>query len=456
MKQLFKKALIKVPAVQRYVAEKNRLKVALAEADTKLRTTAADWMLRDWNSAATFQSLLIERISAGLDLNSTGTKALAFATEHAISDPACDPVAVHRDIGQAIFERDPALYAGEGLPDFLRRFTYPAFLSTHLNENCNATCFFCRDEDFKGWSLDFDKLHKIDSALRMARVIELTGWGEPFSYPRLPEVIDKCLSLNSSPNLFSFTTNGSILSARWGHKLSGKLHRLCISINAATPDTYAAQMRYKNKRFTFDYVVGRIRDFVSVLAEWDRSKLALHMVANTDNFREMPALIELAADLRIPSVTIGNYMCANESFRDKTLLRVREEYNEVLAASVTIANSHNIALHARKFFTAEVTTRAQDTCLAPFERLYAEVPGDITPCCFMGAHRMGNIYESGVEAVWFSDQMQKLRRKRYLPACQICTLYNPFDDEISHLSPYLADKEKLAAGHRSRSVRLEV
>jgi hypothetical protein len=83
---------------------------------------------------------------------------------------------------------------------------------------------------------------------------------------------------------------------------------------------------------------------------------------------------------------------------------------------------------------------AQETCLAPFERLYAEVPGDITPCCFMGSHRMGNVYESGVEAVWFSTRMQALRKSRHLPACTTCTLYNPFDDDISHLSAYLIEK----------------
>jgi sulfatase maturation enzyme AslB (radical SAM superfamily) len=164
------------------------------------------------------------------------------------------------------------------------------------------------------------------------------------------------------------------------------------------------------------------------------------MVANTDNFREIPDLIRLAAQMKIPTVTIGNYLCADERYIDKLLIGVKEEYNDIISRSLEIAIQTGVEFHARKFFTKESRVDAQSTCLAPFERLYAEVPGDIAPCCFMGAHRMGNVYESGVEAVWFSPQMQALRKSRHLPACSTCTLYNPFDDDISHLSAYLIEK----------------
>jgi hypothetical protein len=67
--------------------------------------------------------------------------------------------------------------------------------------------------------------------------------------------------------------------------------------------------------------------------------------------------------------------------------------------SSQIALERGAKLHARKFITREATEHGQASCLAPFERLYAEVPGDITQCRFMRYHRMGNVYEVGVEAV---------------------------------------------------------
>jgi hypothetical protein len=74
----------------------------------------------------------------------------------------------HRDIGKALFERSPALYAGDGLPEHLRRYTYPAFLSVALSTHCNAACFFCRESDYKGTSIDFTDLAKLETPIRYA------------------------------------------------------------------------------------------------------------------------------------------------------------------------------------------------------------------------------------------------------------------------------------------------
>lgn len=435
MKTILKKALLKVPAVNRYVVEKNRLSMALALANARFDECARE----GWKSET--PALLIKQITSGQDFNSNDIRALALLAEQAMQQPGCDSVAMHRDIGRAIFDRDPALYALPELSPHLKRFTYPPYLSIHLNEHCNATCFFCREADFKGRLLDFEQLHKLDSGFRAARVIELTGWGEPFFYPKLDQVVLKVLALNPSPHLLSFTTNGSMLSSVWGKRLAGKINRLCVSINAATASTYETQMRYKNERFTFGYVVDHIREFMSELTPVDISRMAFHMVANTDNFREIPDLVRLAAEMKIPAVTIGNYMCADERYLEKSLIYVKRQYNDVIERSMKVALEKGIELSARKFFTDEVAVNGQDSCLAPFERLYAEVPGEITPCCFMGWHRMGNIYEAGVEAVWFSPQMQALRKSRHLPACSTCTLYNPFDDDISHLSAYLIENK---------------
>lgn len=448
MNRLLKKTLLRIPAVRPIAVAVRSQFWALQTSIERRRGVSAN-PIKSVKPAPspiekkTFE-LLVEAIESGSDFRSPVISTLCRDVEAAIARQAIDPIQATRDIGKAIFDRGPAHYTSTDLPAYLKRFTYPAYLSVHLNEHCNAACFFCRDADFdKGRLLDFDQLHKIDSGIKMARVVELTGWGEPFFYPKLEQAVDKCLSLNDSPHLLSFTTNGSMLSSAWGKRLAGKIHRLCISINAATAPTYATQMRYKNKRFTFDYVINHIREFMAELTPDDISRMAFHMVANTDNFREIPTLVRLAAEMRIPTVTIGNYLCADDRYMDKTLIGVKREYNDVLDKATSLSNRLNVALHARRFFVKEETVRAQDTCMAPFERLYAEVPGDVAPCCFMGRHRMGNIYEAGVEAVWFSEEMQALRKNRFLPACTTCTLYNPFDDEISHLSPYMIGDKKL-------------
>jgi MoaA/NifB/PqqE/SkfB family radical SAM enzyme len=55
----------------------------------------------------------------------------------------------------------------------------------------------------------------------------------------------------------------------------------------------------------------------------------------------------------------------------------------------------------------------------------------------MGAERMGNVYQDGFEAVWFSDLMNRLRQNRFLPPCKVCTIFTPFDSEVAHISAFL-------------------
>jgi MoaA/NifB/PqqE/SkfB family radical SAM enzyme len=219
--------------------------------------------------------------------------------------------------------------------------------------------------------------------------------------------------------------------------LAGKISRLVISLNAATPESYASQMRYKNSKFRFDDTLRNIQDFQAELTEEDRKRFILHMVANTGNYREAAAFVALASRLHIPVVNILHFICADKVHLDKTLWNVKHEYNAEVAKARAIGLELGVTVNARQFFTEETAIKGAESCMAPFEQFFVEMPGTSVPCCFMGAERMGNVYEDGFEAVWFSDIMNKLRKRRFLPPCQVCTIFTPFDNEIAHKSAFL-------------------
>lgn len=384
---------------------------------------------------------LIERIAALDDLTSRDMIELTAAVEAVIADPAADKIGIHREIAKALFARSPRLYSGDGLPAHLERYTYPPVISIALSSHCNAACFFCRDSDYKGTTVDFDNVFKLESAIRNARTIDLTGWGEPFFYPRFEDVVSYITSVNDMPHLIQVTSNGSFLSERWGKMLSGKLNRLIISINAASPETYAEQMLYKNKRFTFEGTIANIKAFQAEITAEDRKRIFLHMVANTGNFREIPQLVRVAHDLGVPVVNVGNYICAHEQHLDKTLWNAKEEYNAEIKAAKVLGQELGVIVYGREFFLAEKEVKGAENCMAPFEQFFIEMEGTTAPCCFMGAERMGNVYVDGFEAVWFSDTMNKLRADRFLPPCQVCTVFTPFDNKIAHMSAFLTTKQ---------------
>lgn len=342
------------------------------------------------------------------------------------------------------------------MPHYLVRYTYPPFISMALSSHCNAACFFCRESDYKGTSINFDDIFKMESAIRNARTIDLTGWGEPFFYPKFEEVVNYISATNNAKQLIQITTNGSFLSEKWGRMLAGKINRLVISLNAATPTTYADQMRYKNKKFELNDTLRNIRAFQAELTKEDRKRFILHMVANTGNFHEATSLVQLAGELQISNVNVLHYICADETHLNKTLLNVKHEYNAEVAKARELGQRLGIAVNARQFFTEETAIKGAEACVAPFEQFFVEMPGTAVPCCFMGTERMGNIYEDGFENVWFSDVMTKLRKSRFLPPCQVCTVFTPFDDEIAHKSAFLTTRLATTEGDETRKATSRV
>jgi MoaA/NifB/PqqE/SkfB family radical SAM enzyme len=460
-RQVLKRTLRLIPSVRRYLAEKNqlhadreRLKIEranlLVERDRlsdQLRQAQAENIATDGNSYPQPLSIqppnlppaedLINCISSGRDLNSLGVHALATEVETTLTDPAADKIGIHREIGKALFARSVELYSGRGLPHYLVRYTYPPFISIALNSHCNAACFFCRESDYKGTSIDFDDIFKLESAIRNARTIDLTGWGEPFFYPKFEDVVDYVGRINDTKHLIQITTNGSFLSKKWGKMLAGKINCLVISLNAATPEIYANQMRYKNSKFDLHETLQNIRAFQAELTEEDRKRFILHMVANTGNYREASAFVRLAGELHIPLVNISHFICADKAHLDKTLWNVKHEYNAEVAQARETGRELGVVVNARQFFTEETAIKGAESCMAPFEQFFVEMPGTSVPCCFMGAERMGNVYQDGFEPVWFSDIMNKLRKSRFLPPCHVCTIFTPFDNEIAHKSAFL-------------------
>jgi len=87
---------------------------------------------------------------------------------------------------------------------------YPSTLAIFLTTNCNLRCFICRREGFKGQNLEFENIFKLINPIRFAKTIDLTGWGEPFIYPKFVEILDFIYSINPM-KLIQITTNGTRL-----------------------------------------------------------------------------------------------------------------------------------------------------------------------------------------------------------------------------------------------------
>jgi MoaA/NifB/PqqE/SkfB family radical SAM enzyme len=314
------------------------------------------------------------------------------------------------------------------LRTFLPRYRYPRMVSIFLTTRCNLRCFICRREDFKGEDLRFDDIFKLEKAIRYADTIDLTGWGECLLYPRFQDVLKYIYSLNSKDNLIQITTNGTRLSKNIADLLKGHLKLLIISLNAATEETYNRDMKHGD----FKQTLSAIQDFLSGLDDRDKAKTNLHFVAHALNYREIPDFVTLASRLGVPNISIGQYLISTTDHIKYSLYWIKDDYNKVIEPAIQTAYRLNIRIDVRKFFVEKA--RDYQKCLSPFTECFILINGDVGPCCFCGDFRIGNVYETSFEKVWFGDMYKRLRKKRFLLVCQHCEQFIPLDDYRAHFT----------------------
>jgi MoaA/NifB/PqqE/SkfB family radical SAM enzyme len=312
---------------------------------------------------------------------------------------------------------------------FFGRYQYPSVLAIFLSTKCNLRCFIWRCEGFIGKDFDFENIYKLKKAIKYAHTIDLTGWGEPFLYPRFEDVLNYIYSVNPRKDLIQITTNGTRLSKRLAKLLSGHLKLLVISINAATASTYNRDMKGGN----FENTLLRIRAFLSGLNKSERRKVQLHFVAHTENFREMLDLVVLASNLGISTISIGQYLINIPEHIQFSLLLVKTEYNDVVKKAEDLGARLGVQVFAPLFIRGEKKLSSQ-SCVSPFTECFILVDGSIGPCCFCGSYRIGNAYETSFEDVWFGRAYRKLRKSRYLLACKKCMPFLSLDEYQVHFT----------------------
>jgi MoaA/NifB/PqqE/SkfB family radical SAM enzyme len=320
-----------------------------------------------------------------------------------------------------------------------RGVLYPELLSIFLTTHCNLRCFICRREEHRPAHLNFDNLTKLKQAIRHASVIDLTGWGECFLYPRFDDVISYIFSLNRNKELIRIVSNGTMLSKEKAVLLGERIDLFTISLNAASAETYNRDM----KGGSFCDTLDNIREFMTWLPARVHSHVILHFVAHAGNYHEIADFVRLAADLGVKRVTIGHYLINTEDHLQYSLLSLKQEYNDAIRDARGVADTLAVDLTARTFGTEKQASFS--TCRDPVLSCYLEPDGRVAPCCHCGSYHVGNVYRDGFESVWFGEEYRKLRDKMHIPACRRCTPFVPLDDPRSHFTGVLKDHDEHVA-----------
>ncbi len=185
-----------------------------------------------------------------------------------------------------------------GKDSFEQNFSAPISVAMDLHPGCNKRCDKCQYHSPRSPFAHFIRRDQVMSPELAFRLIdEMSMWnpkpslcptfsGEPLLYPHLKEVL---LYAKSKGVLISITTNGMALDKEMSRMLLEiGIHRISISIDAATQETYEALQSPGN----LQVVKNNIETFLAMRGIWPFPFIGVHFVMDEKNQDEFASFLK--------------------------------------------------------------------------------------------------------------------------------------------------------------------
>ncbi len=192
---------------------------------------------------------------------------------------------------------------------------YPSKLFVEVTTRCNLGCVMCvkqaADAPIREGDLPAATFEALEPAFPRLEALVLNGIGEPLLHPRLEEFVERARGLLPRSGWIGFQSNGLLLTrARATALARAGLDRLCLSLDAASPETF----RKVREGGELEGVARAFAAIGSAKEECGRPDLevGVEFVAMRSNIGELPAALRWAAS-RGARFAIVTHMLAYES-----------------------------------------------------------------------------------------------------------------------------------------------
>src|SRR5215212_6540207 len=179
----------------------------------------------------------------------------------------------------------------------------PEHLQVEVSGACNLRCRMCLVRyapavGRKEGALAYEEFLALLDGLPELRKLTLQGLGEPLLSPHLLDMVGHAAARRIE---VGFNTNGTLLTRPIADRLvAAGLGWLHVSLDGATAATYE-EVRHgtdlRPRPGQFERVLSNLRGLVAARGGSGQPRIQLVFVAMRRNVEELPALVELAADL---------------------------------------------------------------------------------------------------------------------------------------------------------------
>jgi GTP 3',8-cyclase len=288
---------------------------------------------------------------------------------------------------------------------------FPLYLEISTSGGCNHRCTFCL-MDHMGYRSRYP-----DTLILKERLAELAslgigsimfgGEGEPLLNPDFAGIVAHSRSVGIDVAL---STNGVLLTPPLVTQIAPAMSWIKVSLNAGTPETYAAVHRTKPE--DFHTVVANIESAARYLEQQGAScVLGVQSVLLPENAAEMESLAAICRDAGARYLVIKPHA---QHYNSITRMYASLDYSPYLHLAERLerlgSNNFKVIFRMHTFNKLSRTERGYGRCLGlPFWS-YIDSGGNVWGCSdYLGDERFlyGNIQEETFRNIWLGERRQR-------------------------------------------------
>jgi MoaA/NifB/PqqE/SkfB family radical SAM enzyme len=309
----------------------------------------------------------------------------------------------------------------------------PRSIQIECTTRCNLKCTMCEISYWteKGGDLKSENLRKMIEHLPKLRRVDFTGVGEALMNRRFFDAIGV---LKSRGLYVTLNDNFTLVNEKVARRIVELgVDQIFLSLDGASKETYEQIRAGAN----FGKVIANVRRLVQIKHDMKkkRPELKINTVVCSTNYRELPAIIELAHEIGIGMVQLVNVITF-ESTSELQTATLQDQVGKKIQEARDRAKELGILVKVELFDKLPV-----QQCNFPWKRNFVTYDGYVHPCCYTtqngdrmahNSRSLGNLVDSSFDELWNGELYSAFRKKMargILPyECQHCPKYSGKQD----------------------------
>lgn len=285
--------------------------------------------------------------------------------------------------------------------------SFPRRLVLELTNACNLNCVMCgrNAASFKPTMFKLDWLRYFEHILDTVEEVTLMGWGEPTVHPDFVKMLEL---IHKHAARKYFCSNGMRLGELQKAIFANEVDVFAVSVDGADPDTNARIRRGSD--------LNKITRDLREIKRFQRMERLTYPYVNfvfcamKSNFREIPDLVRIAADIGLEEVKVVYLTAFDQNMAHESLWGCRSEVEEVFQKAVEVGDELGVMLKLPHLPGNDPAGDAlHKDCFVSWRDFFLGSDGMVRPCMSTPVQFFPFDLSKPFMELWNAEQYQQYR-----------------------------------------------